>query len=148
MGKSQFAVALAAEAGVPLVSTSVAEWNAASYLSGTLQAIRKCFSDARKQAPCILFIDELDGIGDRGALRGDYVEYWTQIVNCALEEMAGVTDREGVVVIGATNHPDRIDPAIRRAGRLDREIAIPRPTPRRSAASSGITSAPACRTRI
>lgn len=127
VGKTQYAKALARSAGVPLVATSVAEWNAVNYLSGTLQAMRATFAQARKLAPAILFIDELDGISDRARLQGDYVEYWSQIVNLLLELLAGVNDRPGVVVIGATNHPDRIDPAIRRAGRLDRTITIERP---------------------
>lgn len=126
-GKTQFARALAKTARVPLISTSVAQWNAATYLSGTLQAIRGAFAQARRQAPCILFIDEMDGISDRAKLRGDYVEYWTQIVNLLLEQLAGIEERPGVVVIGATNHPDRIDAAVKRAGRLDREIEIPKP---------------------
>lgn len=127
VGKTQFARALAKSARVPLISTSVAQWNAAAYLSGTLQAIRDAFSQARRQAPCILFIDELDGISDRSKIRGDYVEYWTQIVNLLLEQLAGTEERPGVVVVAATNHPDRIDPAVKRAGRLDREIQIDRP---------------------
>jgi len=127
VGKTQFARALAKTAQVPLVATSVADWNAASYLSGTLQAVRNAFAQARRLAPCILFIDELDGISDRASLRGDHVEYWTQIVNLLLEMLQGVDDRPGVVVIGATNFPDKIDPAIRRAGRLDREIVIGKP---------------------
>jgi len=127
VGKTQYAKALARSAGVPLVATSVAEWNAVNYLSGTLQAMRAAFAQARKLAPAILFIDELDGISDRARLQGDYVEYWSQIVNLLLKLLAGVDDRPGVVVIGATNHPGRIDPAIRRAGRLDRTITIERP---------------------
>lgn len=126
-GKTQFARALAKTAQVALVSTSVAEWNAASYLSGSLQAIRDAFSRARRQAPCILFIDEMDGISDRSKIRGEHVEYWTQIVNLLLEQLAGIEEREGVVVIAATNHPDRIDPAVKRAGRLDLEIQIEKP---------------------
>lgn len=133
-GKTQFARALAKTARVPLVSTSVAEWNSASYLSGTLQAIRDAFSRARRQAPCILFIDEMDGISDRSKIRGDYIEYWTQIVNLLLEQLAGIEERAGVVVIAATNHSDRIDPAVKRAGRLDREIAIEKPDARALAA--------------
>jgi SpoVK/Ycf46/Vps4 family AAA+-type ATPase len=74
-----------------------------------------------------LFIDELDGVSDRARLQGEYVEYWSQIVNLLLELLAGIDDRSGVVVIGATNHADKIDPAIRRAGRLDRTIKIERP---------------------
>ncbi|KLK93143.1 ATPase [Microvirga vignae] len=127
VGKTQYARALAKTARVPLVATSVADWNAASYLSGTLQAIRNAFGQARRLAPCILFIDELDGISDRARLQGDYVEYWTQIVNLLLELLAGIDERPGVVVLGATNFPDKIDAAIKRAGRLDREIAIGKP---------------------
>jgi cell division protease FtsH len=127
VGKTQYAKALAKTAGVPIVATSVADWNAASYLSGTLQAMRTAFSQARRLAPAILFIDEIDGISDRSTLSGEYVEYWSQIVNLFLELLAGIEDRPGVVVIGATNHPDKIDAAVRRAGRLDRTIAIEKP---------------------
>lgn len=110
-----------------MINTSVADWNSASYMSGTLQAIKDVFARARKLSPSILFIDELDGISDRARLRGDYVEYWSQIVNLFLELLQGIDERPGVVVIGATNHPDAIDPAVRRAGRLDREIEIEKP---------------------
>lgn len=127
VGKTSFARALAKSARVPLVGTSVAEWNSADYLSGTLQAIRKVFAQAKAQAPCILFIDEIDGISDRGQIQGEYVQYWTQIVNLFLELLAGVDERPGVVVVAATNYPERIDPAVKRAGRLDREIAIAKP---------------------
>lgn len=125
VGKTSFAKALAKSANVPLVSTSVADWNAASFLSGTLSAIKLSFTKARQLAPCILLVDELDGISDRSKLlKSEYREYWTQIVNLLLEQLAGVEERPGVVVIGATNHPDHIDPAIRRAGRLDRTIEL------------------------
>jgi ATP-dependent Zn protease len=127
VGKTQYAMALARSARVPIVATSVADWHAASYLSGTLQAMQTDFSQARRLAPAILFIDELDGISDRSTLRGDHVEYWSQIVNLLLELLAGVEDRPGVVVIGATNHPNKIDAAVRRAGRLDRTIVIQKP---------------------
>lgn len=127
VGKTQFAKALAKSANVPLISTSVADWNASTYLSGTLQAIRDVFGQAKRSAPSILFIDEIDGISNRASLTGDYVEYWSQIVNLLLECLAGVEDREGVVVVAATNHPDRIDPAIVRAGRLDHHIELDRP---------------------
>jgi hypothetical protein len=130
VGKTSYARALAKSARVPLVATSVADWNSASYLSGTLQAIKDVFARARKLSPSILFIDELDGISDRARLRGDYVEYWSQIVNLFLELLQGIEERPGVVVIGATNHPDAIDPAVKRAGRLDREIAIEKPDAR------------------
>lgn len=127
VGKTTFARALAKTARVPIVATSVAEWNAATYLSGTLQAIREAFAQARRQAPCVLFIDELDGISDRTRLRGEHVEYWTQIVNLTLELLSSVDERPGVIVLGASNYSDKIDPAIKRAGRLDREIVIEKP---------------------
>ncbi|WP_292387585.1 AAA family ATPase [Mesorhizobium sp.] len=92
-----------------------------------MQAIKDAFARARRLSPSILFIDELDGISDRARLSGDYVEYWSQIVNLFLELLQGIDDRPGVVVIGATNHPEMIDPAVKRAGRLDREIAIDKP---------------------
>ena len=126
-GKTQFARALAKSANIPLLATSVADWNASSYLSGTLAAIKSTFTQARQLAPCLLFIDELDGISDRATLPAEYREYWTQIVNLLLEQLAGVEDRPGVIVMGATNHVDRIDPAVRRAGRLDSTIVIELP---------------------
>ncbi|MBA1157043.1 AAA family ATPase [Microvirga sp. Marseille-Q2068] len=127
VGKTLFAQALAQTAGVPLIATSVAQWNASKYLSGTLQAIRSVFAEARRRAPCVLFIDEVDGISDRAVLRGEYVEYWGQVINSVLEELAGAEDRPGVVVVAATNYPERLDPALKRAGRLDHEIRIEKP---------------------
>jgi ATP-dependent Zn protease len=127
VGKTQFVKALAKSANLPLVATSVADWNAASYLSGTLAAIKACFSQAKQLAPALIFIDELDGISDRATLPNEYREYWTQIINLVLEMLAGVEDRPGIFVCGATNHVDRIDPAVRRAGRLDRTIVIELP---------------------
>ena len=126
-GKTLFATALANSAGVPLIATSVASWSTKSYLSGTLQAMEQAFRNAEAAAPSILFIDELDGISSRANLRGENVEYWSQVVNRLLELLQGVEKREGVVVIAATNHPERIDPAVLRAGRLDRHIAIGMP---------------------
>jgi hypothetical protein len=128
-GKTSFARALAKSCRVPLVATSVAQWNAGDHLGTTLQAIQDVFRRARRMAPSILFIDELDGISDRAKLDNRHVEYWSQIVNLFLEELQGIEQREGVVVVGASNHPDRIDPAVRRSGRLDREIRIELPKP-------------------
>ncbi|MCA1474150.1 AAA family ATPase [Bradyrhizobium sp. NBAIM08] len=127
VGKTQFARALANSANVALVATSVADWNASAYLSGTLAAIKTSFEQARRLAPCILFIDEIDGISNRATLGSEYREYWTQIVNLLLEMLSGIEDRPGVVVIAATNHAEHIDPAVKRAGRLDQtaEIELP-----------------------
>jgi ATP-dependent Zn protease len=121
-GKTAFAAALAGSAEIPLIATSTAEWHAQKYLSGTLAMIRSKFSEARKSAPCVMFVDELDGLGDRAALTGEHVEYWSQIINCVLEEMTKPND--GVILIAATNLPQRIDPAVLRSGRLDRHIVI------------------------
>jgi SpoVK/Ycf46/Vps4 family AAA+-type ATPase len=126
-GKTTFAQALANEAGVPLIATSVADWTRADHLGITQQKMQQSFTDAMAQAPSILFIDELDGIADRGTLRGHNAEYWTHVINALLELLAGVEGRDGVVVIGASNFPDKIDAAVRRSGRLDRHIRIPRP---------------------
>jgi DNA polymerase III delta prime subunit len=126
-GKTTYARALALEAGVPLVATSVAEWIRAEHLGVTLDKMKKAFISAMASAPSILFIDELDGIGDRRTTQSSHSDYWSQVVNSLLELLAGVEDREGVIVLGATNLPDRIDPAIRRSGRLDHHIEIPLP---------------------
>jgi hypothetical protein len=124
VGKTQYAKALAKSANIPLIATSVADWNSAPYLSGTLSAMKACFTRAKQLAPCILFIDELDGISDRATL-AEYREIWSQILNLLLELLSSV--EPGVVVVAATNYVDRIDPAVRRAGRLDRIIEIPLP---------------------
>ena len=128
-GKTTFARRLASECGVPLVVGSFSIWDTKGkdgYLSDLLKAMRACFGTARNQVPCILFVDELDAIPSRGSSRG-HDDYWTAVVTCLLECLDGVDGREGVVVVGASNHPDRIDPAVLRSGRLDRRIHIPLP---------------------
>jgi cell division protease FtsH len=128
LGKTVFARALATSLGVHLVATSVADWNASTYLSGTLQAMRSAFHEAKRNSPSVLFIDELDGISSREGLSGDYIEYWTQIVNLLLELMSNAAELEGVILVAATNHPEKIDRAVLRAGRIDRHITLKRPT--------------------
>lgn len=132
-GKTTFAKALAASCGdsIAFLPTSFSQWDSGSakgYLSDCQRAMRSIFAEAKRQAPCILFIDELDSIPTRG-LSTHNDSYWAPIVNCMLECLDGVSDREGVVVVGATNHAEAIDPAIRRAGRLDREIRMIPPGP-------------------
>jgi ATP-dependent Zn protease len=89
--------------------------------------MRATFESARSAAPCVLLLDELDGISKRSRLTGEHLEYWQQIVNLLLEKLDGSARNEGVIVIGATNFPDMIDPAILRSGRIDRRIEIPTP---------------------
>lgn len=126
-GKTSFATVLARSLRVPLIATSVAEWNSGDHLSGTLKCMKTVFDEASAKVPCVLFIDELDGISSRAALDGRYSEYWTQIVNLMLELTTEALGTEGMVIVGATNHPHRIDPALTRSGRLDQIIHIPLP---------------------
>lgn len=126
-GKTSFAAVLAAALKVLLISTSVAEWNGRDHLSGALKRMQTVFDQAMAQAPCVLFIDELDGISSRDAVEGRSSEYWTQIVNRMLELVTNALATEGLVIVGATNHVDRIDPALTRSGRLDQIIRIPLP---------------------
>ncbi|MDK4733953.1 AAA family ATPase [Rhizobium sp. CNPSo 3490] len=126
-GKTLFASALARTCEIEIVATSVGQWLSAGHLDKVLAAMRKSFQQAVSRKPCILFLDELDGIGDRSILTGDHVEYWMQVVNSLLELIDGFERLEGVVLVGATNFPEKIDAALRRAGRLDRHVAIPLP---------------------
>jgi len=127
-GKTMFASALARSCGAHLVATSVAKWQAASHLDGTLRAMSQCFQEAIAHKPSILFVDEFDGIGDRTRLIGtEHETYWAQVINSLLELIDGHERLEGVVVVGATNHPDAIDSALRRPGRLDRHVQISLP---------------------
>ena len=126
-GKTSFASVLAATLDVPLVASNVAEWNGHKHLSGTLNRMKEVFAQAIAKAPCVLLIDEIDGISSRSQISGDHVEYWTQIVNLMLVLVTDATNTPGVVIVGATNHVERIDPALMRAGRLDRIIRIELP---------------------
>lgn len=127
VGKTIFAKALAAECDVPLVSGSLGQWQAKGHLGDLLKAMRAAFKLAKDQAPSILFIDELDSMGDRETFEHDNSSYSVQVVNAFLECLDGVDGREGVIVVGATNNVKRIDAAILRPGRLDRHVEIPLP---------------------
>lgn len=126
-GKTLFARALAGSCGVPLFSHSFASWQAKGHLGDLLKALRAAFDEARKAAPCVLFIDELDSVGSRDEPLGDHSSYQRQVVNGLLECLDGTVGRGGVVVVGATNKVDAIDPAILRPGRLGRIIEVQLP---------------------
>ena len=128
-GKTTLARAIARDCGVRFIQGSAATWMAQGVSLGPhIQAIRKTFTEARDYAPSILFIDEIDSIGSREQLTGDNNSlYQTEIINAVLEQMQGLDPTAPVFVIGATNHEERVDPALRRSGRLDRVIRIPRP---------------------
>lgn len=127
VGKTIFAQALARTCGVPLHSHSLARWQAKGHLGDLLKAMRKAFDEAKKDVPCILFLDELDSFGDREGSNDWNEQYVREVINGFLECLDGVEGREGVVVVGATNSPGKIDAAILRPGRLDRHVRIPLP---------------------
>jgi AAA+ superfamily predicted ATPase len=128
-GKTTLAMAIAKGCGVRFIQASAAGWQAEGESLGPhIQAIRRTFSEARRYAPSILFIDEIDSLGNRTAFAGTQnAVYQTEVVNAVLEEMVALDPAAPVFFIGATNHEAGVDPALLRSGRLDRVIRIPRP---------------------
>lgn len=126
-GKTMFARTLAATCDVKLIATSYAKWQAKGYLNDFLKAMQRSFKDAKDAAPTILFIDELDAFGSRDGAAGSNASYDIKAINGLLEQLDGIEGREGVVVVAACNHPDMVDAAILRAGRLDRHVLISLP---------------------
>ncbi len=126
-GKTTLAKAIAKDCGVKFVQGSAAEWQAAGNLPEHIMAIRKTFAEARRYAPSILFIDEIDSLGNREQFTGQNASYNTDVVNAVLEQIQGLDTEAPIFVLGATNHEDRVDPALKRSGRMDRVIRIPRP---------------------
>jgi len=128
VGKTIFSRALAATCNMELVPASYAKWQAKGHLGDFLKAMQASFAEAKTKAPSILFIDELDAFGDRASTgTSDNASYDIKAINGLLEQLDGLDGREGVVVVGACNHPDWIDAAITRPGRLDRHVRIPLP---------------------
>lgn len=125
-GKTTFARALAASCDVPLVSGSYATWmrTGTGHQGDLLKAMHRCFDEAKKKVPSILFIDEIDSFPDRATSSRHNAEWNTQAVNALLAEIDGIDGREGIVLLGACNHPRKLDPALLRSGRLDRHIRI------------------------
>jgi ATP-dependent Zn protease len=131
-GKSTFAKVFAAEAGnLPLISGTLAKWQSSgeAHLGHLLRAMRQDFDAARAQAPSVIFIDEIDSFPDRGGLTHAHRDYVIEVVNALLEQIDGIAGREGVIVIGASNDLRRCDPALLRAGRLNRIVKIGLPNP-------------------
>ena len=127
-GKTLLARATAGEAGVPFFSIGGSEF-IQMFVGVGASRVRDLFKTAREQAPCILFIDEIDAVGRvRGAGLGGGHDEREQTLNQILSEMDGFLPTESVIVLAATNRPDVLDPALLRPGRFDRHITIDRPT--------------------
>lgn len=126
-GKTMFAAAVARSCGANFIAASSAQWQSKGHLGDMLRAMRRSFREAELDGPTILLIDEIDSLGDRGSFSGHNAEYNTEVVNAMLELLDGSAARSGVVVIGATNYPHKVDPALRRPGRLDRHFALELP---------------------
>lgn len=126
-GKTWIARAMGNSAGLNVVTGSFAGWQAAGHLGDMLREMRKTFTQARRLAPCVLFIDEIDAVGSRTDSDRQHSSYRLQVINGFLEEMTSISTEEGVIVVGACNHPDRIDPAVVRAGRFDIKVEVPLP---------------------
>ena len=126
-GKTLMAKAVAGEAEVPFFSTSGSEF-VEMFVGVGASRIRDLFENGRRNAPCLIFIDELDAVGRSrfSGLGGGHDER-EQTLNQILTELDGFDAREGVILIGATNRPDVLDPALLRKGRFDRHISVPRP---------------------
>ena len=126
-GKTLLAKAIAGEAGVPFFTTSGSEF-VEVFVGVGASRVRSLFKKARSKAPCIIFIDEIDAAGrKRNAGGGGGEMEQDQTLNQLLVEMDGFTSTEGVVVLGATNRVDVLDPALTRPGRFDRHVNVPRP---------------------
>jgi cell division protease FtsH len=126
-GKTLLAKAIAGEAKVPFFTISGSDF-VEMFVGVGASRVRDMFEQAKKQAPCIIFIDELDAVGrHRGAGLGGGHDEREQTLNQMLVEMDGFEDNEGVIVIAATNRPDVLDPALLRPGRFDRQVVVPLP---------------------
>ncbi|MBI1823122.1 MAG: ATP-dependent metallopeptidase FtsH/Yme1/Tma family protein, partial [Nitrospirae bacterium] len=126
-GKTLLAKAIAGEAGVPFFSISGSDF-VEMFVGVGASRVRDLFEQGKKQAPCIIFIDEIDAVGrHRGAGLGGGHDEREQTLNQLLVEMDGFETAEGVILIAATNRPDVLDPALLRPGRFDRQVVVPRP---------------------
>ena len=126
-GKTVLAKAIAGEAGVPFFSISGSDF-VEMFVGVGASRVRDLFDQAKKHAPCIVFIDEIDAVGrHRGAGLGGGHDEREQTLNQLLVEMDGFEANEGVIIIAATNRPDVLDPALLRPGRFDRRVVVPKP---------------------
>ena len=126
-GKTLIARAVAGEANVPFFTISGSDF-VEMFVGVGASRVRDMFEQAKKNAPCIIFIDEIDAVGrHRGAGLGGGNDEREQTLNQLLVEMDGFEANEGIIIIAATNRPDVLDPALLRPGRFDRQIVVPNP---------------------
>ena len=126
-GKTLLARAIAGEAGVPFLSISGSDF-VEMFVGVGASRVRDLFAQGKKNAPCIIFLDEIDAVGrHRGAGLGGGHDEREQTLNQLLVEMDGFESNEGVILISATNRPDVLDPALLRPGRFDRQVVVPVP---------------------
>ena len=126
-GKTLLARAIAGEAGVPFFSISGSDF-VEMFVGVGASRVRDMFEQAKKNAPCIVFIDEIDAVGrSRGHGIGNQNDEREQTLNQLLVEMDGFEANEGIIIVAATNRPDVLDPALLRPGRFDRQVVVPRP---------------------
>ncbi|MDQ1278495.1 MAG: cell division protease FtsH, partial [Thermodesulfobacteriota bacterium] len=126
-GKTLLARAIAGEADVPFLSISGSDF-VEMFVGVGASRVRDLFNQAKKHAPCIIFIDEIDAVGrQRGAGLGGGHDEREQTLNQLLVEMDGFESNEGVILVSATNRPDVLDPALLRPGRFDRQVVVPLP---------------------
>jgi len=126
-GKTLLAKAIAGEAGVPFFSISGSDF-VEMFVGVGASRVRDMFEQAKRQSPCIVFIDEIDAVGrHRGAGMGGGHDEREQTLNQLLVEMDGFEDNQAIIIIAATNRPDVLDPALLRPGRFDRQVVVPLP---------------------
>ena len=126
-GKTLLAKAIAGEAEVPFFTISGSDF-VEMFVGVGASRVRDLFEQAKKQAPCIVFIDEIDAVGrHRGAGMGGGHDEREQTLNQLLVEMDGFEDNQGIIIVAATNRPDVLDPALLRPGRFDRQVVVPLP---------------------
>jgi cell division protease FtsH len=126
-GKTLLAKAIAGEAGVPFFSISGSDF-VEMFVGVGASRVRDLFEQAKKNSPCIIFIDEIDAVGrHRGAGLGGGHDEREQTLNQLLVELDGFDQNEGIIIIAATNRPDVLDPALLRPGRFDRQVVVPLP---------------------